>query len=249
MPSSAEPQAIALDRLWKFYGDYPAVRDFTLTVAEGSCCALLGRNGAGKTTVLRILAGLSHFQRGSARLSGAAPRSEIARAQVGFLGHGIGVYDDLTARENLSFFARVAAAKNSRNVIDFWLERVGLSTVSGVPVRQFSRGMRQRLALARAFLHSPKILLLDEPFTSLDDRAITTLSELLFEARQRGVTIVISTHQLREVLVIASHVAVIENGRLRYSGQRTQDMLDDPGLLYREHTNKDERVHGATRLD
>ena len=102
-----------------------------------------------------------------------------------------------------------------------------------MPVRQFSRGMRQRLALARTFLDQPRILLLDEPFTSLDDRAIAILSELLVEARQRGATIVLSTHQLREALAIASHVALIENGKLRYPGERTQEMLDDPGFLYR----------------
>jgi ABC-type multidrug transport system ATPase subunit len=113
---------------------------------------------------------------------------------------------------------------------------VGLSRVAGMPVRQFSRGMRQRLALARTFIHAPKILLLDEPFTSLDDRAIAMLSELLVEARQSGATIVLSTHQLREALAVASHVALVENGRLRYTGERTQDMLDDPGLLYRLHT-------------
>jgi heme exporter protein A len=104
-----------------------------------------------------------------------------------------------------------------------------------MPVRQFSRGMRQRLALARTFLHTPKVLLLDEPFTSLDDRAIAMLSELLLEARRRGATIVLSTHQIREALAIASDVALIENGRLRYAGERTQEMLDDPGLLYRLH--------------
>jgi ABC-type multidrug transport system ATPase subunit len=105
-----------------------------------------------------------------------------------------------------------------------------------MPVRQFSRGMRQRLALARTFLNSPSLLLLDEPFTSLDDRAIAMLSELLTEARQRGATILLSTHQLREALAIASHVALLENGKLRFTGQRTPEMLDDPALLYRLHT-------------
>lgn len=235
MPPAALPHAIALDKVWKFYGDYAAVRDFTLTVTEGSCCALLGRNGAGKTTLLRILAGLSPFQRGTVHLFGEAPRSDKARLQVGFLGHGIGVYEDLTARENLNFFARVAGVALVPSTVHFWLERVGLMRASAMPVRQFSRGMRQRLALARTFLHSPSVLLLDEPFTSLDDRAITMLSDLLLEARQRGATIIISTHQLREALAIASHVALIENGRLRHSGERTGEMIDDPGLLYRLH--------------
>jgi heme exporter protein A len=227
-------RAIELDQLWKFYGDYAALRDLMLDVAEGSCCALLGRNGAGKTTLLRIVAGLSPFQRGTVRVFSQSPRTEAARRQIGFLGHGIGVYDDLSARENLHFFTRIAGV--GQNATETWLDRVGLARVASMPVRQFSRGMRQRLALARTFLHAPGLLLLDEPFTSLDDRAIGMLSELLFEARQRGATILLSTHQIREALAIASHVALIENGRLRYSGERTPEMLEDPALLYRLHT-------------
>jgi heme ABC exporter ATP-binding subunit CcmA len=229
--------AIELQHVWKFYGDYPALRDYTLEVSEGSCCALLGRNGAGKTTLLRILAGLSPFQRGEVRVFKNAPRSPEARRRLGFLGHGIGVYEDLTARENLRFFASAGGVTPS--VVEAWLERVGLARVANIPVRQFSRGMRQRLALARTFLHSPQILVLDEPFTSLDDRAIQMLSELLGEARGRGATIILSTHQLREALAIASHVALIENGKLRYAGERTPEMLDDPGLLYRLHMQAD----------
>jgi heme exporter protein A len=229
-------RAIELDQLWKYYGDFPALRDLTLAIPEGSCCALIGRNGAGKTTLLRILAGLSPFQRGTVRIFGLTPRNERARRRIGFLGHGIGVYEDLSAEENLNFFARIAGLESPRAVSATWLERVGLERVGGMPVRQFSRGMRQRLALARTFLHSPNVLLLDEPFTALDDRAIAMLSELLLEARSRGVTIVLSTHQIREALAIASHVALIENGRLRHAGERTAEMIDDPGLLYRRHT-------------
>ena len=228
--------AVELDRVWKFYGNYAALRDYTLSIEEGRCLALLGRNGAGKTTVLRILAGLSPFQRGTVQLFGQASRSAQARGQIGFLGHGIGVYEDLSARENLLFFAGVCEVKNPHPTVERWLERVNLLKVATIPVRQFSRGMRQRLALARTFLHSPRILLLDEPFTSLDDRAIQMLSELLGEARLRGATIILSTHQIREALAIASHVALIENGRLRHSGERTAEMLDDPALLYRLYT-------------
>jgi heme ABC exporter ATP-binding subunit CcmA len=230
------PHAIEIERLWKFYGDYPALRDLSLALTEGTCCALLGRNGAGKTTLLRILAGLSPFQRGTVRMFGCVPRSENARRQLGVLGHGIGVYEDLTARENLRFFGRICDVRDAARICDEWLERVDLMRVAKMPVRQFSRGMRQRLALARTFLNKPKTLLLDEPFTSLDDRAIAMLSELLLEARSRGATIVLSTHQLREALAIASDVALLENGRLRYAGPRTTEMLDDPGFLYRAHT-------------
>jgi heme ABC exporter ATP-binding subunit CcmA len=229
------PEAIGLEGVWKFYGDYAALRDLTLKIEAGSCCALLGRNGAGKTSLLRILAGLSHFQRGKTRLMGETPQNEIARKRTGFLGHGIGVYDDLSARENLNFFARVAGMADTNGVASRWLERMDLARAATMPVRQFSRGMRQRLALARTFLHEPQVLLLDEPFTSLDDRAITMLSELLVDARRCGATILFSTHQLREAFAIASHVALIENGRLRHAGERTPEMLDDPGLLYRRY--------------
>jgi len=230
------PDAIEISKAWKYYGDFAALRDCTLAVSKGSCCALLGRNGAGKTTLLRILAGLSPFQSGSVTMFGHSPRTEAARRQVGFLGHGIGVYEDLSARENLMFFARLTGTGDRSSVVHSWLERVGLTRVSAIPVRQFSRGMRQRLALARTFLHSPHVLLLDEPFTSLDDRAIALLSELLTEARARGATIVLSTHQLREAFAIASHVALLENGSLRFSGERTPEMLEDTGLLYRDYT-------------
>jgi heme ABC exporter ATP-binding subunit CcmA len=236
MPHSADPEAIAVDRLWKYYGNYPALRDVTLRCDQSSCYALLGRNGAGKTTLLRILAGLSPYQRGTALIFGNEPRAAETRQQLGFLGHGIGVYEDLSAHENLSFFGRIGGLANAGTQADAWLKRVGLERVRDLPVRQFSRGMRQRLALARTFLNNPRTLLLDEPFTSLDDRAIAVLSELLVEARQRGATIMLSTHQLREALAIASHVALIENGRLRYTGARTQEMVDDPGFLYRTHS-------------
>jgi heme ABC exporter ATP-binding subunit CcmA len=226
---------IELDHVWKFYGDFPALRDYTLTVQQGSCCALLGRNGAGKTTLLRILAGLTPYQRGRVTLFGQPPRAGQARRHLGFLGHGIGVYEDLSARENLLFFSRVAGMDSPPAAADSWLERVGLQRVAAMPVRQFSRGMRQRLALARTFINSPRLLLLDEPFTSLDDRAIAMLSELLLGARGRGATIILSTHQLREALAIASHVALIENGILRFAGERTGEMLEDPSLLYRTH--------------
>lgn len=233
MPPANE--AVALENVWKFYGDYAALRDFTLIVARGACCAIFGRNGAGKTTLLRIAAGLCRFDRGVVRVLGGAPRGQKVRRETGFLGHGIGVYEDLSARENLDFFARLTGVEKASSVVDAWLERVGLTKVSGMPVRQFSRGMRQRLALARAFLHAPRVLLLDEPFTSLDDRATAILTQLLQEARQRDATIVLSTHQIREALAISTHVALIENGRLRYQGERTEAMLADPGLLYRLH--------------
>jgi heme exporter protein A len=217
--------AVAADRVWKYFGDYPALRGATLEVATGACVALLGRNGAGKTTLLRILASLSKPTKGAVSIAG----------RIGYLGHGIGVYDDLTALENLTLFGRLAGIAKPKEAADTALERVGLTRVKEGLAREFSRGMRQRLAIARAFLHDPELLLLDEPFTSLDDRAIAVLHQLLSDARARGSTIIMSTHQIREAMELATDVALLERGRMVFSGPRTPEMVLDPGWLYRTY--------------
>jgi heme exporter protein A len=227
--------AVAVDKIWKFYGDYPALRDISFAVAPGTCTALLGRNGAGKTTLLRTIAGLSRAAKGSITILGADVRSEATRRRVGVLGHAIGIYDELTAMENLRLFADLYSIPNGEDAARKWLERVGLERVANGLVREFSRGMRQRLAVARAFLHDPEILLLDEPFTSLDDKAIAVLQGVLRKGLEEGRTVLMSTHQLREALELATHVVLINRGRLGYHGERTQEMLQDPGWLYRNY--------------
>jgi heme exporter protein A len=227
--------AVAVEGVWKFYGDFPALRDIHLAIPEGSCLALLGRNGAGKTTLLRILAGLSKPGRGRVLVGGRDVRDPLARFDIGVLGHGIGIYDELSALENLRLFAGLYGIPDPRRTAFEWLERTGLERVADGLVREFSRGMRQRLAVARAFLHQPPVLLLDEPFTALDDRAIAVLQELLRQALARGSTVVMSTHQLREALELASQVALVNRGRLVYTGERTPEMLADPGWLYRHY--------------
>ncbi len=116
-----------------------------------------------------------------------------------------------------------------------WLERTGLERVRDGLVREFSRGMRQRLAVARAFLHGPSVLLLDEPFTALDDRAIAVLQSVLREALAAGRTIIMSTHQLREAMELATHVALINRGRLAFHGERTEEMVSNPGWVYSQY--------------
>jgi heme ABC exporter ATP-binding subunit CcmA len=217
--------AVAADGVWKYFGDYPALRGAGLEVSRGSCVALIGRNGAGKTTLLRILAGLSKPSKGTIAIDG----------RIGYLGHGIGVYDDLSAVENLMLFGRLAGLPNPKESALAALEHVGLTRVKDGLAREFSRGMRQRLAIARAFLHNPDLLLLDEPFTSLDDRAIAVLQQLLTDARRRGSTIVMSTHQIREAMELASDVALLERGRIVFSGPRSNEMTLDPGFLYRTY--------------
>lgn len=227
--------AVSAAGVWKYYGDYPALKDVSLTADRGACLALLGRNGAGKTTLLRILAGLSRPSRGSVTISGLPVRHAQARRSTGILGHGIAVYEEFSAYENLRFFAGLYGLADPHRVAMEWLERTGLAPVRDGLVREFSRGMRQRLAVARAFLHNPSVLLLDEPFTALDDRAIAVLQGLLAEARTQGRTVILSTHQLREALELATHVALIQRGSLVYTGERTAVMLEDPGWLYRTY--------------
>ena len=227
--------AIAVDRVWKFYGDYAALRDITLNIEPGTCTALLGRNGAGKTTLLRIIAGLSRAAKGRVSIWGDDVRTAETRHRLGVLGHAIGIYDELSAIENLRLFARLYDVSDVDSAAKRWLEKVGLDRVANGLVREFSRGMRQRLAVARAFIHEPQVLLLDEPFTSLDDRAIAVLQTVLRDAVSDGKTVLMSTHQLREALELATHVVLVNRGRMAYHGDRTREMLEDPGWLYRTY--------------
>ena len=228
-------KAISVDHVWKFYGDYPALRDVAFDVDGGQVLALLGRNGAGKTTLLKILAGLSRTSKGRVTLFGKDSREPETRARIGVLGHGIAIYDELSAFENLRLFGRLYGVEDPEKSAREWLERTGLERVRDSLVREFSRGMRQRLAVARAFLHEPALLLLDEPFTALDDRAIAVLQEVIRRAKEQHRTIIMSTHQLREALELATHVALMNRGRLAFHGDRTEQMLADPGWLYRNY--------------
>ncbi len=232
---SSSPSALEVKGVWKYYGDFAALRDIGFSVLPGSSVALLGRNGAGKTTLLRILAGLSKPTEGSVTIHGGNVRDEATRRRVGVLGHGISLYDELSAMENLVVFGRLYGLPDPKKRAEEMLERTGLDRVRDGLVREFSRGMRQRLAVARVFLHDPELLLLDEPFTALDDKAIAVLQSLLQDMRDRGRTIVMSTHQLREALELATHVAMIQRGQIVYAGERRQEMLDDTGWLYRTY--------------
>ena len=225
-------EAVGVEGVWKFYGDYPALRNVSLSAAPGACLALIGRNGAGKTTLLRTIAGFSRPGKGKIAIFGNSPRDTGTRRLMGFIGHGISVYDELSALENLTLFGKLYGLADPRKSALEWLERTGLERVKDGLVREFSRGMRQRLAVARAFLHGPKVLLLDEPFTALDDRAITVLQRLLREALAEGKTIVMSTHQLREALELATHVALLNRGQVAFHGIRTAEMVADPGWVY-----------------
>ena len=227
----SEP-AIRARRIAKYFGDFPALREVDLDVCAGSVLALLGRNGAGKTTLLRILAGLSTPSSGTVSFPAADSSDRIQHGRIGVVGHGAWIYDELTAAENLRFFGGLYGVSEPGQVVAEWLARVGLERFANSRAGEFSRGMRQRLTIARAFLHEPDILLLDEPWTALDDRATQLLSALLDQARREGRAAVICSHQLREAFDVADQVALLHRGRLAFRGEIDASLRERPQSLY-----------------
>jgi heme ABC exporter ATP-binding subunit CcmA len=214
------PQAIVVERLTKVFDARPVLRGVSFTLGQGRTLALLGPNGAGKSTLLRILATLSRPTGGRVTVMGhdLAREANAARWAIGYLGHQTGLYDELTARENLLFFARMYGLRDGAKRADALLARVGLRARANDRVGKFSRGQAQRLALARGMLHDPAVLLLDEPDTGLDEDALALLSELLDERTRQGQTTLFTTHQLARGLAQSHQTLVLLRGRVAYDG-------------------------------
>lgn len=186
----------------------------TFGLDAGECLALFGPNGAGKTTLLRMLAGLLKPTSGTARISGIQlPGGALARARVGLISHHTMLYDALSPRENVSFAARLYGIKHPRERVDDSLRRMSIFDRADAPIRSLSRGMQQRVSIARAMVHSPQLVLADEPYSGLDDSGARALTSLLRELLAAGTTIVIVTHNLAEGLSLASHAAVMQRGK------------------------------------
>jgi heme exporter protein A len=202
--------------LSKRFGNRLALQNIDLQVKAGEIVALLGPNGAGKSTLLRILATLARPSFGQLELAGCRLPDEAAaaRASLGYVGHQPVLYDDLSAEQNLAFFAQLYGVSKPKRRINELLDLVDLQSRRREPVRTFSRGMQQRLALARALLHRPKILLLDEPHSGLDRGAAATLDKTLRSTARGGAAILIATHDLTRVLGLAHRVEVLDAGRL-----------------------------------
>ena len=205
---------IEVSGLAKHYGRNSALRDLNLTVAAGEFIALFGRNGAGKTTFLKILAGLSRPSSGSLSIhtAGGDTRPYGARGAMGYLSHNTSLYPDLTALENLRFYARLMDVPGDDRFLVQRIEEVGLAGRELEPVRNYSRGMQQRLAFARAFLHNPGILLLDEPFTGLDQAGSDFLQRYLLKARSEGKVCIMAIHDMSMGYEVADRLVVIERG-------------------------------------
>jgi heme ABC exporter ATP-binding subunit CcmA len=220
----------------KSFGLKPVLRGVDLSINAGGRMALLGANGAGKTTLLRILAGLSRPGNGQIRIDGLdlMQQTREIRRKVGFVAHQPYLYDDLTALENLLFFARMYAIDQPQARATSLLQRVGLPKKARERASSLSRGQLQRLALARALLHAPQLLLLDEPDTGLDQEGVALLNELLHEHREQGGTILFTTHDLEAAMQRSDQVVMLHRGRVAY--QRATAELEQENIrqVYQE---------------
>ncbi len=235
-PVPAAELAIEAEEIGKTFGRTVVLRDLSLRVGRGETVALFGPNGAGKTTLLRLCATLYEPSRGTLRLFGAEPASAAARRRLGLLGHQSFLYPDLSAHENLVFYARLYGLADAEERATGWLARVDLADTGSRPVRVFSRGMEQRVALARALLHDPDLLLLDEPWSGLDPAAADLLTSLLAELRRDGRTLVVATHDFERGLALADRAAIIHRGRVVWDGPTDAGARAMMATVYRRVT-------------
>jgi heme exporter protein A len=244
--NSNDAAMIELRKLRKAFGSKVALRGINLRVAPGESLVIFGPNGAGKTTLVRILASLSRPTGGTVLIGGLnlATHADGIRRYLGVVSHAPLLYDSLTAEENLRFFARLYNLTDAETHISTMLERVGLAARRTDLVRTFSRGMVQRLAIARALVHDPQLLLLDEPDTGLDPQAAEMLHGLLAElsgrdqdiAPEQRRTIVTITHNLERGLALADRVAILAHGRLVFERNAAGLTPNDLRALYDEHS-------------
>jgi len=202
--------------LGKSYGLHPVLRELDFRLLPGRGAAVIGGNGAGKSTLLAILAGLSSPSEGSALIFGADSRrlGPRYRRRIGMLAHRSYLYPNLTARENLEFYAALYGVADAPAAADAWLGRVGLEASADERVGAFSRGMEQRLAAARAMIAEPALLLLDEPFSSLDTDGQSLMAKLLVAALARGATVVATAHAVPEIERAELDLYEIVRGRM-----------------------------------
>ncbi|MEO1290152.1 MAG: heme ABC exporter ATP-binding protein CcmA [Chloroflexota bacterium] len=227
---------IEIEAVSKAYGYMPVLKKLSLTVQRGQFVALLGPNGSGKSTLLKMISGLVKATGGTITVGGwSMPQeAQAVRPQIGMVSHKALLYDNLTARENLLFFAKLYNVNQSAP-IDELLEKVGLRKRADSLVGTFSRGMQQRLSIARALLHNPHVLLFDEPYTGLDQDAGAVLDNLLIDAHQAGHTIMMATHQLERAARLADRIVIISRGEVGYDDTRRLSSAEI-GTLYTETT-------------
>ena len=210
--AQTRPTVIGFENIDKRYGGLYALRRVSLEIAPGECVAFAGRNGSGKTTLLRIAAQLVRPSAGKLTFSPEPKETERTGRSTGFVAHATMVYDELTAKENLLLFARLLELPEPAARAESLLRDVGLYERRDSLVRTFSRGMRQRMAIARALLHEPSVLILDEPATGLDPEGVTWLATTLRRLRDAGCTILMSLHGESQISALATRAVRLDAG-------------------------------------
>ena len=230
-----EAPAVQLDQVSKVFGDRYALKNVSLELPAGSFLSIFGPNGAGKTTLLRILATLARPSSGTVTVAGISLKddADAAREQIGLISHNSMLYADLNAEQNLQLYARLYGIENAQERVDEMLDAVELSHRRLDTVRTFSRGMTQRLAIARALLHDPQVVLLDEPYSGLDPHAVEIFDSLL-EAVRENRTFVMVSHDLRKGFESCSHALVLARGaKVAYAAKEDID-YDAFAALYHD---------------
>ena len=225
---SGDFDRVSVVQLGRHYGRRRALADLTFTAGAGDIVGLLGPNGAGKSTLLAILGTLLVASAGRVKYGDAtvAEGGADLRARIGMLGHDLFLYPELTARENLVFFGRLYGVPEVEARVADALERAGLAARGDEAVSSYSRGMRQRVALERALLHGPRLLLLDEPFTGLDQASAAALVTRLREEQARGVITLLATHDLDVVDGLLNQVVFLRAGRRTYAAEASGPLRD-----------------------
>ena len=242
MPET-QSTVIAVTGLTKTFGNLYALRNLSFSLNKGEFLTIFGPNGAGKTTLIRILSTITKATSGEIKIADFSFEndSEKIRRQIGVIAHQTFLYENLTAEENLRFYGKLYDVENLSKKIDIILTEVGLELRKRDFVRIFSRGMQQRLAIARAMLHEPAILLLDEPYTGLDQHASEMLTNWLKRLRSSEQTILMVTHDLEQGLELADRIAVLVSGQLVFNQEQSEIDSKKFRQTYYDLVEKDKR--------
>ncbi len=227
MHAAARAPLLEATALVRRFGGRAAVDGVSLTLRAGECLALFGPNGAGKTTLLRMLGGLLKPSSGTVSLDGhTLPGEGATRRLIGLISHHTMLYGALTARENIRFAAECQGVLDVEGETTRVLSHLRRPDRADTPVRALSRGLQQRVSIARALVHRPRLVLLDEPYTGLDDVGASALTQALRDALHDGAAVVLITHHLHEGLALATHTAIMLNGRFAHTEQAGANGID-----------------------
>lgn len=236
-PTPGSNAALVADGVTRKYGARAVVKNVSLQLNAGDCLALFGPNGAGKTTLLRMLGGLLKPHKGRVTLLGQElPGEASTRRLLGVISHRSMLYDALTVRENVMFAAECQGLVHAAAATDAVLEQLLVHDRANTPVRALSRGLQQRVSIARALVHGPRLVLLDEPYTGLDETGARALTDALRALKSNGATVVLITHNLSEGLALATETAIMRDGVFVHQMARPEQdyVVTEYATMYRE---------------